>query len=284
SSKNVEDLKRENKKLTQMMGRVQQQITVANNKGDRLLDGVEEWVANAECYISEAKEVIDRAESNANKTCFNLGMCTDLRTLYRDEDSNIPFERLAYYGVGLKIFKDLDSMEDARNRVRLAVKILKSTCLLLDGYDESTVKMHDVVREVALLLASKGSNKFLVKAGIGLTVWQPRTESVKSCTGISLMKNRIQKLPDYELDIPLLDIFLIQENDLSTVPDKFIPSVKEARVLDFKYNEIVSLPPSLKQLTKLCMLDLGGNESLCDISILGDLTSLEILILSHTGI
>nr|GFB17551.1 NB-ARC domains-containing protein [Tanacetum cinerariifolium] len=39
-SENIEDLKRENEKLTQMRGRVQQQITVANNKGDRLLDDV----------------------------------------------------------------------------------------------------------------------------------------------------------------------------------------------------------------------------------------------------
>ncbi|GJV51523.1 NB-ARC domains-containing protein, partial [Tanacetum coccineum] len=212
-----------------------------------------------------------------------LKLCFLLCSMF-PEDYNIPLECLAQYGVGLEIFKDIDSMEDARNRVRHAVKILKSTCLLLDGDVELTVKMHDVVREVALLIASKGSNKFLVKAGIGLTEWQPRTESVKSCTGISLMKNRIEKLPDYELDIPLLDIFLIQRNLQSTIPDEFILGVKEARVLDFGKNKIVSLPPSLKHLTKLCMLNLGGNKSLCDISILGDLKLLEILILSNTGI
>ncbi|GJX89981.1 NB-ARC domains-containing protein [Tanacetum coccineum] len=221
----------------------------------------------------------DLLESEEAKLCFLL--CSMF-----PEDSNIPLERLAYYGVGLEIFTDLDSMEDVRNGVRHAVKILKSSCLLLDGKHESTVKMHDVVREVALLIASKGSNKFLVKAGIGLTEWQPRNKSVKSCTGISLMYNGIRKLPDYELDIPLLDIFLIQENCLPTIPDKFIQGVKEARVLDFGRNEIVSLPPSLfmKQLTKLCMLNLGGNKNLRDISVLGDLILLEILILSHTGI
>ncbi|GJX07188.1 NB-ARC domains-containing protein [Tanacetum coccineum] len=148
-------------------------------------------------------------------------------------------------------------MEDARNGVRHAVKILKSTCLLLDGDVELTVKMHGIVREVALLFASKGSYKFLVKAG---------------------------ELLMMELEIPLLDIFLIQGNLLTTIPDEFILGVKEARVLDFRYNEIVSLPPSLKQLTKLCMLNLHENYSLRDISILGDLKSLEILILTRTGI
>nr|GEV16175.1 NB-ARC domains-containing protein [Tanacetum cinerariifolium] len=219
----------------------------------------------------------DFLESEEAKICFLL--CS----MFPD-DYDIPLELLAQYGVGLEIFKDLDTMDDARNGVRHAVKILKSTCLLLDGDDKLTVKMHDVVREVALLIASKGSNKFLVKAGIGLTEWQPRNKSVKNCTGISLMRNDITKLPDYDLEIPLLDIFLIQGNRLSTIPDKFILGVKEARVLDFGNNEIASLPPSLKQLTKLCMLNLGGNKSLCYISILGDLKSLEILILSHTGI
>ncbi|GKD21577.1 NB-ARC domains-containing protein [Tanacetum coccineum] len=98
------------------------------------------------------------------------------------------------------------------------------------------------------------------------------------------MHNRIEKLPDIELEIPHLDIFLVQGNDLSTIPDIFIQGVKGARVLDFEDNKIVSLPPSLKQLTKLCMLNLGGNRSLHDISILGDLKLLEILILSNTGI
>ncbi|GJT04404.1 hypothetical protein Tco_0838866, partial [Tanacetum coccineum] len=62
-SKNVEDLKNENENIMQMRDRVKQLITTAKEKGDRLLDGVEKWVANAESHISEAKEVIDRDEA-----------------------------------------------------------------------------------------------------------------------------------------------------------------------------------------------------------------------------
>nr|GEX26834.1 hypothetical protein [Tanacetum cinerariifolium] len=78
-SENVKDLKRENEKLTQMRGSV---VVGAKEKGDRLKDGVEEWAVDIESHISEAKEVIDWGEENANKTCFNLGMSTDLGTLY----------------------------------------------------------------------------------------------------------------------------------------------------------------------------------------------------------
>ncbi|GKE00710.1 NB-ARC domains-containing protein, partial [Tanacetum coccineum] len=45
-----------------------------------------------------------------------------------------------------------------------------------------------------------------------------------------------------------------------------------------------SLPSSLKFLTKLCMLNLGGNKSLVDISVLGVLKDLEVLILNDIGI
>ncbi|GJY64016.1 NB-ARC domains-containing protein [Tanacetum coccineum] len=221
----------------------------------------------------------DYLETEESKSCFLL--CSMF-----PEDFGIPLERLSYYGVGLQVFEDLKSLEDARDRVQNAVELLKSSCLLLDGDDEFTTKMHDVVREGALLIASKDNNKFLVEAGKDLIEWEPRNESMESYTGISLMKNDIRKLPtSYELKIPLLDIFLIQDNlQLSEISDEFARAVKEVRVIDFEYNNISSLPKSLNQLTRLRMLNLGGNESLSDVSILGELKNLEILILSDTGI
>nr|GEY00658.1 hypothetical protein [Tanacetum cinerariifolium] len=67
SSENVVNLKKKNDKLRQMRGRVIQQIKAAKGNGDRLLEGVEEWVVNAESQISEAKEVIDGFEANADR-------------------------------------------------------------------------------------------------------------------------------------------------------------------------------------------------------------------------
>ncbi|GKB47229.1 NB-ARC domains-containing protein [Tanacetum coccineum] len=221
----------------------------------------------------------DYLDSEEVKSCFLL--CSMF-----PEDYDISLESLAFYGVGLQFFEDLNSLEDARNRVRLAVKILKSSCLLLDAKDEFTTKMHDIVREVALLIASKDNNKFLVKAGKDLKEWEPRNGSMESYTGISLMKNDICKLTvGRGLKIPLLNIFLLQENrKLSKISKEFARAVKGVRVIDFEYNNITSLPKSLKRLTRLCMLNLGGNRFLLDVSILGELTLLEILILNDTGI
>ncbi|KAM0044600.1 putative leucine-rich repeat domain superfamily [Helianthus debilis subsp. tardiflorus] len=49
-------------------------------------------------------------------------------------------------------------------------------------------------------------------------------------------------------------------------------------------NNISSLPQSLKLLTKLRTLDLSGNKSLGEISVLGELRCLQILKLTSTGI
>ncbi|GKF61977.1 NB-ARC domains-containing protein, partial [Tanacetum coccineum] len=125
---------------------------------------------------------------------------------------------LVYLAVGLAKFHGLKSIEDARQRVQDAVKILTSSGLLLDGRKESN-------------------------------------DELESYTGISLTRNKISKLPNYELHLPHLDTFLIYgKNVLPMFFDEFIKGMKE------------------------------GNKSLHDISILGEMKELEILIVRKTGI
>ncbi|PWA36725.1 NB-ARC domains-containing protein [Artemisia annua] len=222
----------------------------------------------------------DFLDNNEARLCFLL--CSMF-----EEDKEIWLEDLVQYAVGLAKFHGLKSMDDARQRVEDAVKILTSSGLLLKLDDKEYTKMHDVVRDVALLIASEGDgkSKFLVEAGKGFTEWLPRKNELESYTGISLMKNNISKLPNYELHLPHLDIFLISVNDkLPMFSDELIRGMKEVRVLDMSWCEVQPLPQSFKFLTKLRMLDLQGNKSLHDISILGEMQDLEILILNFTGI
>nr|XP_043638309.1 probable disease resistance protein At4g27220 [Erigeron canadensis] len=221
----------------------------------------------------------DYLEIEEAKSCFLL--CT----LF-GEDHNISFEDMAIYGVGLEKFDDLESMEDARDRVRNAVNILTSCGLLLKSeLGEGFTKMHDVVRDVALLIASQSNNKFLVKDRQGLTEWLPRNNSLESYVGISLVNNNINKLPDYEVHLPNLQVFAICFNhDLSMISDEFIRCIKKVRILDISWTKISSLPHSFQLLTELHVLDLRGIKSLHEILVLGALRNLEILILNETGI
>ncbi|CAI9261087.1 unnamed protein product [Lactuca saligna] len=234
-------------------------------------------IRKAFTHLKLSYELLDSKEA---KLCFLL--CS----LFK-EDGIIDMLSLAKYGVGLRIFENLDSIHDAEKRVRMAVDTLTSSCLLLSEPGDK-VKMHDVVRDVALLITSSSEGeekeKFLVEAGKDLTEWQPRNRTSDSYTKISLMDNCIEKLPDHQLHFPILDTFLIGSNDLSIIPDDFFGGMKEVKVLDMSLNNITSLPQSLKLLKKLITLNLNFNTYLNEISIVGELKDLEILKVRGTGI
>ncbi|KAJ0638943.1 putative P-loop containing nucleoside triphosphate hydrolase, leucine-rich repeat domain superfamily [Helianthus annuus] len=199
--------------------------------------------------ILQLKLSYDHLEDEVAKSCFLL--CSMF-----PEDGNIGLKTLTHYGLALGIFNNPDSIHDIKDIVQLAVESLKSSFLLLpadikihqwdrflfgdnrskeeEEEEELLFKMHDLVRDMALFITFKGDDKFLVKSGKGLREWQPRSDVIKSYKKISLMENKICKLPDYELDLPYLDTFLIQMNELSNVPDEFFRGMKELKVLDMR--------------------------------------------------
>ncbi|KAK1584025.1 hypothetical protein Q3G72_029159 [Acer saccharum] len=119
------------------------------------------------------------------------------------EDYEIDLEELLRYGLGLDVYGDAESIEDARTQLRVTINNLKSSCLLLDA-KEGFVKMHDLVRDVALWITSKGENDFMFKAVMRL-MERPRHQGLEQCTAISLMGNRIKVLPDGLYDIRVND-------------------------------------------------------------------------------
>ncbi|KAG8635221.1 putative disease resistance protein At5g05400 [Manihot esculenta] len=119
------------------------------------------------------------------------------------EDFNIRIEDLVRYGFGLKIFEDM-RMEDARRSAHSIIKNLKDSCLLLGSDEEGCVKMHDVVRDVALSMASD----YFVRDGVKKLEDWPDMEEMKRYTGISIMQNEVSQFPD-AWDSPNLKILLM---------------------------------------------------------------------------
>ncbi|OAY25942.2 disease resistance protein At4g27190 [Manihot esculenta] len=119
------------------------------------------------------------------------------------EDFNIRIEDLVRYGFGLKIFEDM-RMEDARRSAHSIIKNLKDSCLLLGSDEEGCVKMHDVVRDVALSMASD----YFVRDGVKKLEDWPDMEEMKRYTGISIMQNQVSQFPD-AWDSPNLKILLM---------------------------------------------------------------------------
>ncbi|XP_004308614.1 PREDICTED: disease resistance protein At4g27190-like [Fragaria vesca subsp. vesca] len=192
------------------------------------------------------------------------------------EDYDIQVETLFSYVIGKGLFRDAETIDEARGTTNLVVAHLKNCSLLLDSEEDGCVRMHDVIRDTAMMIAkSKDGHGFLVKAGSGLKHWSCRLH--EGYSAISLMKNKLRKLPE-ELVCPKLQILLLQENaDLDEIPEKFIQSANELKVLDLGLTSILSLPQSLSLLTNLQALYLDFCKKRVDISIIGKLTNLEIL-------
>ncbi|XP_057512330.1 disease resistance protein At4g27190-like [Actinidia eriantha] len=201
------------------------------------------------------------------------------------EDDEIEVETLVQYGMGLRLFQDVDTIQDGRVRARALVSTLLSYSLLLKGDYYDLVKMHDLVRDAAIVIASKEENKYMVKAGAGLRDW-PNPETIfQTYTGISLMWNDIRGLPD-GLECPKLETLLLQNNSRRSnleIPPNFFQGMKDLKVLDMSFNQILSLPPSISLLATLRTLSLVHCD-LGDISFIGTLKQLEILNLSGSNI
>lgn len=199
------------------------------------------------------------------------------------EDSDIQIEDLLKYGFGKGLFRDANSMQDARSTAHLVAKYLKACSLVLDGEQDGCVRMHDVIRDMAMRIASSGDGQgFFVKAGCHLKDWP--TNSLEDYSAISLMGNEICNLPD-ELVCPKLQILLLQSNfEVQEIPEDFFKSPNALRVFDISSTEISSLPSSFNLLTKLQTLHLDRCQSITDVSILGELKKLEVLSLRESGI
>uniref|UniRef100_A0A2N9G835 NB-ARC domain-containing protein n=1 Tax=Fagus sylvatica TaxID=28930 RepID=A0A2N9G835_FAGSY len=154
---------------------------------------------------------------------------------------------------------------------------LKDYGLLLDGPPSSDyVLMHDLVRDVAKLIASK-NEKVLTMRGDGPVEW-PAEDEMKKCTRISIADRDIQELSD-TLECPELTFFHVQATDRDCpfkISDTFFQETRKLKVLDLTYMRLSSLPSSLNLLTNLQTLCLD-HCVLGDMTVIGEMKNLEIL-------
>ncbi|KAL5538726.1 hypothetical protein UlMin_043985 [Ulmus minor] len=201
-----------------------------------------------------------------------------------EEDARIRSENLMRYGVGWGLFQDLDTLDEARDRVNSLLDNLKARCLLLDGsyaFEEfSRVMMHDVIRDVGISIASNERRMVTFKTTFKLEECSSKRKLTDS-TAIFLrdrdVDNHIGKLecPELELFLSLQSTFL--------VPDHFFEETKKLRALDLSRGNLKSLPSSffvLQNLVTLCL----SRCKLGDVTFIGELKNLEILDLSWSKV
>ncbi|KAI3852919.1 hypothetical protein MKX03_010704 [Papaver bracteatum] len=201
------------------------------------------------------------------------------------EDFAVHIDHLLFYAMGDKaIHGDKNTMKEVRARLHAALYKLVALGLLVREKEFSdqtfSAKMHDIVRDVAISIASGEGSWFFVKAGLGLQNW-PEAEVLSDgkCSRISLTRNNITVLPN-QPELPyLLSLSLRQNSSLEKVPDMFFENMKTLQSLDISLTSISSLPSSFSSLVNLHSLDMGSCKfhNQLNISVLGGLKKLEIL-------
>ncbi|TYG47943.1 hypothetical protein ES288_D11G383100v1 [Gossypium darwinii] len=206
----------------------------------------------------------DRLQSEEHKQIFLL--CSLL-------GHNIFFEELLVCAMGLGLFRGVNTVEETRNRLLTVVSHLKASCLLLDGYNNLHVDMHDLICDVAMSIAA--NHVFVLRDEDVLNEW-PDDETMKECDKILLDCPSINKLPD-QLKCPKLTFFgMVSKDPLMEIPENFFKEMKYLQVLILSDMNLSSLPSSislLPNLRTLCLVDCA----LGDIALIGELKNLEIL-------
>ncbi|KAK4710040.1 hypothetical protein R3W88_004553 [Solanum pinnatisectum] len=165
--------------------------------------------------------------------------------------------------MGLGIFSEIENLEEARKRVCYLLETLKDHFLLSQGSGKNYVKMHDVVRDVAIYIASEGRHVFMVSHSVNSEEF-PRRTSCESYSHMSIVAQKIDDLPK-PIFFPILEmIFFVGMNKLNVLS------------LSGYEDSILPFPKSVQLLSNLRTLSLI-NLRLDDISIIGELVTLEIL-------
>ncbi|KAL2975923.1 hypothetical protein AAZX31_14G189900 [Glycine max] len=204
------------------------------------------------------------------------------------EDHEIDLEDLFRFGKGMGLPETFGTMEKARREMQIAVSILIDSYLLLQASKKERVKMHDMVRDVALWKASKSGQAILASTGMDPKMLD-ENETIKDKRAISLWDLKVDKLliDDDQLNCPTLEILLFHSSKVDfKVSNACFERLKMIKILAFltsSYNlrsgmtyGTLSLPQSIESLQNLRTLCLRGYK-LGDISILESLKALEIL-------
>lgn len=213
----------------------------------------------------------------------NIKACFLYCALYPD-DFSIEVSELVRGRMAEGLFDEQQNFEEAINNGIVVVETLKDSGLLEDGASEGSVKMHNVVRDVAIWIASSTENELKSLCCSGLDLDEiVVTELSDSLKRVYFADNEIKELPYCETQCSKVSTLLLQENlRLKEVPERFLRGFQALRFLNISRTRIQSLPRL--ELNDLRALLLAHCYALKELSGLGALRRLRLLDLCGTRI
>ncbi|KAK2651385.1 hypothetical protein Ddye_011241 [Dipteronia dyeriana] len=182
------------------------------------------------------------------------------------EDHDIDEDEIIDLWIGEGFLRDIDNIYDARNKGKYIIGSLKLACLLETGFESRKchVKMHDVLRNMALWIASELKNKILVQEFVELSEVKSSMTNWKEAKRISLWRLNIEAFTESPSCpyLPTTTTLLVRDSDLERFPNNFFRS-----------------------MCALIVLDLSSNRNLMELPVeIGELVNLQYLNVSFTGI
>ncbi|KAE8649002.1 hypothetical protein Csa_008059 [Cucumis sativus] len=182
--------------------------------------------------------------------------------------------------MSLRLLNQVNTWDEARNRVIKLVDDLKASSLLLESNSrDNHVKMHDIVRDVAIYIASKEANMSTLSYGFGLSEWQEKDRHgfYRAIFGNC---HNFYNFPQ-NLEFPKLELLILDGHDWRgeklQICYSFFEGMKELKVLNLSRMcfQLLRRPSihSLENLQTLCMSHCTFN----DIDAISHLKKLQIL-------
>ncbi|KAL1194567.1 putative disease resistance protein [Cardamine amara subsp. amara] len=174
------------------------------------------------------------------------------------EDKMIDKEGLIDYWICEGYIRECQVIKRAINKgYEILGTLIRANLLTEVGTHD--VVMHDVVREMALWIASKFGKKketFIVQANVGLHEI-PKVKDWGEVRKMSLMNNSIEEITCSSKFSQLTTLFL-QHNELKNLSGEFFRSMQNLVVLDLSRNFVFNeLPEQISELASLQFLDLS---------------------------
>lgn len=216
-----------------------------------------------------------------------LQQCFLYCSLY-PEDFKIDREMLIEHFIDERLIDGMNSRRAEFNRGHTILNKLEKACLLEGGRDNDGkrfVKMHDLVRDMAIQIAST-SPLFMVQAGVSLKEIPKDAKWKENLVRVSLMCNRISNISSAvsPRSPNMVTLLLCQNFQLNGIPDCFFLHMKRLTVLDLSDTSIENLPNSVSDLGSLSSLLLRGCWRLKNVPSFVNFKNLRRLDLQKTGL
>ena len=171
------------------------------------------------------------------------------------EDYEIIDDDLIFLWIGEGFLDEFNNITEAYNQGHNIIEHLKTTCLLESvGFDQ--VKMHDVIRAMALWLAtvySGNKNKILVEENDIMEAHQVSKWKEAQCISLSMSSLKELIIPP---SFPNLLTLIVRRTPWRLF--QVDSSISFIKVLDLSFTQITELPVGIGKLVTLQYLDLSG--------------------------